>query len=97
MLFLVKHVHTHATCPAVHDDVSGTFGKVMSDENLANTGVQVNAAYIDVSGHTAYIVADAPSTLALQRFLAPLLAIGSAETTPVLTAQEAMEMVQDTN
>jgi len=28
MLFLVKHVHTHGTYPAVRDEVAGTLGAV---------------------------------------------------------------------
>ena len=92
MLFLVKHVHDHTTCPAVHDDLSGTIGKVLSKENKEKTGVDVKDVYVDASGHTVYLVLDAGTALNLQLFLAPLLRIGTAETTPVLTLDEAMEM-----
>ena len=93
MLYLVKHVHTPERCPAVNDEVAGTFGKMMQEEHREAVGVTVVGCWADVPGHTVYFIIDAESPFKVQKFLVPALGVGTAERTPVIDIQEAMQLV----
>ncbi|MBM3214579.1 hypothetical protein FJZ36_06660 [Candidatus Poribacteria bacterium] len=94
MTFLVTHVHTHATCPAVNKEVAGTFGRLMQAAHQKACGVEVVGCWIDAPAHTAHMVLSAQSVADVQKFLWPVLRIGSATTTPVVTAAEAMAIAE---
>jgi len=50
---------------------------------------------MDASAHIIYMVMEAPSIQKIQVFLSPLLGLGTAETIPVMTTAEALQMADE--
>lgn len=95
MKFHIKHLHTPERCPAVNDDVAGTFGRMMQAERQIECGIEVIGAWIDAPGHVVYIVVEAADALSVQKWLWHGLGVGTAETVPVIVAEEAMQLAED--
>jgi len=84
MLFHVKHVHTHETCPAGNPElVKKAFGTVVSPEHASKIGVKLLGSYADAPSHTVYFIIQADSIEKVGSFLLPLLKLGSAQITPI--------------
>lgn len=84
MLFHVKHVHTHETCPAGNPElVKKTFGTVVLPDHATKTGVKLLSSYADAPAHTTYFIIEADSVEKVGSFLLPILKLGSAEIRPV--------------
>jgi hypothetical protein len=56
-------------------------------------GPTLVGCWADAPGHTAYFVVDAESPFRVQKFLAPAVGVGAAETTPVIDVREAMQLI----
>lgn len=95
MLFHVKHLHTPDLCPAVNEEVAGTYGRMLRPENREKAGVTVICSGVDLSGHAVYLVLEAASILNVQKFLLPGLGVGTAEVTPIIAIQDATQLVSD--
>jgi len=92
MLFHVKHVHTHETCPAGDPElVKKTFGTVVLPEHSSKTGVKLLGGYADAPEHTVYFIVEADSIEKVGAFLLPLLKLGYAEITPVTDLVEEVK------
>jgi len=60
MLFHVKHVHTHETCPAGNPELTKkTFGTMVMPDHASKTGVKLLASYADAPAHTVYFIVEA--------------------------------------
>ena len=84
MLFHVRHVHTHETCPAGDPElVKKTFGTVVLAEHISETGVKLIGGYADAPAHEVYFIVETDSAEKVGSFLLPILKLGWAEITPV--------------
>ena len=94
MKFPIKHIHTPERCPAVNDEVAGTFGRMMQPDRLAECGVELIGAWIDAPAHAVYMVVEAADSFSVQKWLWNGLGVGTAETVPVIVAEEAMQLAE---
>lgn len=92
MLFHVKHVHTHETCPAGNPELTQkTFGTIAMPDHARKTGVKLLASYADAPSHTVYFIVEADHIEKVGSFLLPLLKLGSADITPVTDLGEEVK------
>jgi len=92
MLFHVKHVHTHKTCPAGNPEmIRITFGTVVSEEHAKKVGVKLHGCYADAPAHNTYFIIEADTAEKVGAFLAPLIKLGFAHITPVTDLAEEVK------
>ena len=94
MLFHVTHTHTWETCPYHDPDrAQETFGAAMS--GLDEAGVTLVGAWFDAPAHTAMLVIDADSAVAIEQALAPVIDVGWAVTRPVVDSADILKRVAE--
>ncbi|MGE0135477.1 MAG: hypothetical protein AB7L91_15770 [Dehalococcoidia bacterium] len=94
MLFQVTHVHTSDQCPGTDDELGASMGQWWAGLK-ATAGVTVLSGYVSPMDHTLYITVEADEIGPLLRGLGPLNAIGSGYTTPIISLDQAMPLVDE--
>ena len=93
MLFQVVHTHNNESCPGQSSEQAKRFGEWW--QSLKKTpGVKVLAGYVSPMDHTFYITMEADDYPALARALGALNTYGTGHTSPVLTLDQALPMVE---
>jgi hypothetical protein len=89
LLFHVHHIHTKETCPAVHPEMRERVARWWT--NLKdNPDVTVVSCYVSPSDHNFYIALDAASNTAMAKAIAPLNALGTGNTSPVVSIEDML-------
>ena len=92
MLFLVKHIPTHETCPAGNPELTKkTFGTVVLPEHANKSGVRLLGCYANSPAHIVHFIVEADGIEKVGSFLLPLLKLGSAEITAVTDLVEEVK------
>lgn len=89
MLFHVTHVHNHENCFAHKPDVLKTLGAHF--KSAEEKGVHIHSLHVAPWEHAWYGVLEAESAEALERFVDPLLELGTAKITPVTDVLATIE------
>ena len=93
MLFQVVHTHTNESCPGQSSEQAKQLGEWWQSLKKA-AGVKVVAEYVSPMDHTFYITVEADDYPALAKALGPLNTYGAGHTSPVLTLDQALPMVE---
>ena len=93
MLFQVVHIHTNEGCPGRSPEQAKLFANWW--QNLKKTqGVKVLAGYVSPMDHTFHITVEADDYPTLAKALGPLNTFGTGHTSPVLTLDQILPMVE---
>ena len=93
MLFQVVHTHTNETCPGQSSEQAKRFGEWW--QSFKKTpGVKVLAGYVSPMDHTFHITVEADDYPTLARALGPLNTYGASRTSPVLTLDQALPLIE---
>ena len=93
MLFQVVHTHTNETCPGQSSEQAKRFGEWW--QSFKKTpGVKVLAGYVSPMDHTFHITVEADDYPTLARALGPLNTYGAGRTSPVLTLDQALPLIE---
>src|SRR5205809_4739954 len=93
MLFQVTHTHSHQDCPAGSPEVLKRLGAWWQGlQTLA--GVRVLAGYVSPIEHTFHITVEADDYATLARALGPLNTLGTGQTSPVLSLDQAFPLAE---
>jgi uncharacterized protein with GYD domain len=87
VLVHMTHVHKADVCPAHKPETMQMLGNIL--KSAEEKGVHVHSLYVAPWEHTFYGVLEADSAESLERFLDPLLELGTARITPVEEASLA--------
>ena len=93
MLFQVVHTHTNESCPGQSSEKARQFGEWWQTMKKA-AGVKVLSGYVAPINHTFYILVEADDYAALARALGPLNSFGSGQTSPILSLDQTLPMVE---
>jgi hypothetical protein len=93
MLFQVVHTHTNESCPGQSSEKARQFGEWWQNMKKA-VGVKVLSGYVAPINHTFYILVEADDYAALARALGPLNSFGSGHTSPVISLEQTLPMVE---
>jgi hypothetical protein len=93
VLFQVTHTHTEATCPGVLPDKLKSFGEWWHNVKT-NPDLKVLGGYISPMDHVFHITIEADDFAVVVKALGPLNSIGSGQTTPVITIDQAMPFAE---
>lgn len=77
-IYVTKHHHDEAACPAGDPEMGPMLLQHLSDENAAKMGITVKGDAV-VGGHDFYMILDAPSLEKVQEFMGPFIQAGSVE------------------
>ena len=77
-VFVTKHEHDAATCPAGHPEMGPMLLQMISDDNAGKVGITVKGDAV-VGGHTFFMILDAPNMEVVQEFMAPFIQMGTVE------------------
>jgi hypothetical protein len=92
MLFQITHTHAPETCPAVHAEHSATLRRCY--EALRVSGeVKVVGAFASPLDHVFHFTVEAAELASVVRAMAPLNAIGTAKTEPVMRLEDLISLV----
>lgn len=78
-LFVLHHQHDAAHCPAQDPQASAMLLAHLAPDNAARFGVTIQAHGVIDDQHTLYVIAEAASRDAVQKFAAPFAQAGSVE------------------
>jgi hypothetical protein len=93
MIFQVVHTHTNENCPGRSSEQAQRFGEWW--QSLKKTsGVKVLSGYVSPMDHTFHITIEADDYPTLAKALGPLNTYGEGHTSPVLTLDQALPMVE---
>jgi hypothetical protein len=93
MLFQVVHTHTNETCPGQSSEQAKRFGEWW--QSFKKTpGVKAVAGYVSPMDHTFHITVEADDYPTLARALGPLNTYGAGRTSPVLTLDQALPLIE---
>lgn len=92
MLFQITHTHTPERCPAIYAERGETLREVWR-ELQASSEVRVLSAYSSPLDHVFYFTLEADDLPAVVRAMAPLNAIGTARTLPVMPLGDLIDIV----
>ena len=88
-IYVTKHEHDAATCPAGHPEMGPMLLQLISDENAAKVGITIKGDAV-VGGHTFYMIVDAPNMDAVQEFMAPFAQMGTVEVMEASTCTQVV-------
>jgi len=77
-IYVTKHQHDAASCPAGHPEMGPMLLQHLSDENAAQMGITVKGDAV-VGGHSFFMILDAPNLEVVQQFMGPFMQAGSVE------------------
>ena len=89
-MFVVQHQHPADQCPARDPEMGPMLLRFLSDDTAAQHGVTVQSKAVVDNAHTLYLIVDAPSADAVQRFMAPFAQVGSVEVLPSSPCEEVV-------
>jgi hypothetical protein len=89
MLFHLTHTHTNETCFAHKPEVLKALGAHFTSAD--EKGVHIRSLHVAPWEHTWYGVFEADSAEAIERFLDPMLELGTAKITPVTDVLATIE------
>ena len=93
MIFHATHKHNYQTCPAHNADVKAQFmGALQSAEEK---GVKVHGMYVDVPGHTVFMILETDAVEKLVAFFDPIVDLGDTDIRPVTAPINAVSILQD--
>jgi hypothetical protein len=94
MLFQITHTHGPERCPAIHGERGETLREVW---RLLQTSAEVRvlSAYASPLDHVFFFMLEASDLSSVVRAMAPLNAIGTAHTTPVMPLGDLLELVDE--
>ncbi|HEX3245184.1 MAG TPA: sulfite oxidase, partial [Chloroflexota bacterium] len=84
-LFVVRHQHDAASCPARDPHMGGQFLTLMNRSNARERGIHIQSEAVASAEHALYIIAEAATEEALRSFLEPFTMIGSVDVLPAAT------------
>ena len=92
MLLQITHTHSPETCPAVHAEHRVTLRRCY--EALRESGeVKVVGAFASPLDHVFHFTVEAADLASVVRAMAPLNAIGTAKTEPVIPLDDLISLV----
>ena len=89
-LFVVRHQHDPAHCPAQDADMGAMLLNHLSRPSVRAHGVTIQGEAVVQGEHTLYLIAEAPDEERVRRFMAPFAAAGTVE---VLAASTCVRVV----
>ena len=98
MLHMVVITHGPDTCAGAHPEsgvlARDAFGQI--DAKAAEHGVSIQARWVDVVGHTFYIVADAPSAHVVSVLMIELRLYhwNTVDVHPIVTLEEGLALTK---
>jgi hypothetical protein len=93
MLFQVVHTHTNENCPGQSTEQAKRFGEWWQSLKKIS-GVKVLSGYVSPMDHTFYITVEADDYPTVAKAFGALNTYGSGRTSPVLTLDQALPMVE---
>jgi hypothetical protein len=84
-LFIIRHQHDAARCPAQDPFLGAALLKYLSRPNVAKHGVKIQGEAVVRGEHTMFMIAEAEDETCLQAFMAPFREAGSVDVFPAST------------
>jgi hypothetical protein len=84
-LFIVRHQHPVAHCPAQDPYVGATLLNHLRPANAARYNIKIQGEAVVQGEHIMYLIAEAPDAPALGAFLSPFQRAGDVEIHPAAT------------
>jgi DMSO/TMAO reductase YedYZ molybdopterin-dependent catalytic subunit len=84
-LFVVRHEHDAATCPAQDPYTGAQFLNILNRANAREQGIHIQSEAVVTGEHALFIIAEADSESILRSFLEPFSTVGSVEVYPAST------------
>ena len=94
MNFVVTHTHTAELCPSGNPEMMKVMREVLpTNEFATQCGVKVLSSWIAVPEHILYFVPEADTYGSVVKYPEPILKVGTARVTPVVSFAEAVGLV----
>src|SRR6516162_1067476 len=84
-LFIIRHQHDAARCPAQDPYLGAALLNYLSRPNVAKHGVKIQGEAVVRGEHTMFLIAEADDETGLQAFMAPFREAGSVDVFPAST------------
>jgi Oxidoreductase molybdopterin binding domain len=84
-LFIIRHQHEAARCPAQDPYIGAALLNHLSQPNVAKCGVKIKGEAVVRNKHTMFMIAEAEDETCLQAFVAPFRQAGSVDVFPAST------------
>jgi DMSO/TMAO reductase YedYZ molybdopterin-dependent catalytic subunit len=84
-LFIIRHQHDAARCPAQDPYLGAALLNYLSRPNVAKHGVKIQGEAVVRGEHTMFMIAEAEDETCLQAFMAPFRQAGSVDVFPAST------------
>src|SRR4051794_13250902 len=84
-LFVVRHQHDAASCPARDPHMGGQFLNLLNRSNAREQGIHIQSEAVVSGEHALYVIAEAGTEEALRSFLEPFTMVGSVDVFPAAT------------
>lgn len=81
-LFVIRHQHDGATCPAQDPQAAAMLLAHLAPDNAAAFGVTIQSHAVIDGQHTLYVIAEAADRNNAERFAAPFTQAGTVEVLP---------------
>jgi len=83
--FIVKHIHSAATCPAQNPQRGAMLLNHLSRPNVARFGIRIHGEAVVKGEHTLYLIVEADDSGKVTEFVAPFSTAGSVDVYPAST------------
>jgi Domain of unknown function (DUF3303) len=93
LIFQIVHTHTNETCPARSPEDIKRYGEWWNGVKSA-PGIKVLTGYVSPMDHVFYITVEADDYASVARAFGPLNTMGSGQTIPVITLDQAMPLAE---
>jgi hypothetical protein len=89
-LFVVKHQHSAATCPAGDPQMGPMLGQYVSAANAENFGMKLHGEGVINGGHTLFLILDVAEQGKVEEYMAPFFQFGSVEVLPASSCEQVV-------
>lgn len=90
-LFVVKHQHDAATCPAHDPRVAPMLAQHVSAASARQHGLDLHGEAVIDGGHTLYLIVDSPDQGTVDEFMAPFSQMGTVEVLPASSCEQVVQ------
>ncbi len=90
-LFVVKHEHSAATCPAGDPKMGPMPAQHVSASNAEKFGLTLRGEGVINGAHTLYLILEAAGPADVEQFMSPFQQLGSVEVLPASHCEEVVK------